>query len=970
MTPSVPPAALRGNDWRSLDPPPPEDFHPTIPVTVVIPYYEAREALDLTLAALERQSYPRRLFEVVIVDDGSTIPLKAPESSPLTIRVFHQEDRGFGAARARNLGARVADHPILLLLDGDMLPEAGWLEAHARWHHTASDLVTIGFRAHTAVDGITAAAIRDRAGTLANLLERRAIDRPEWIEFYMVRTNELTSAADDLFRVVTSGNLGVTKWFFEQVGGFDESFDRWGMEDTEFGYRAHTRGGPLVPVREAFCWHQGGKASPDAGKRERLDFQRAKVSHLIAHADFRVDSPGRSFAVPRFVVTVDPLDRRPEVILTTVQEVLAGTVHDLVVWVGDRPGDPGFDWLRNGLEPDPRVHIGPVGSALERFPNSPFHINLPGGMVCGSAMIERLLQQLGPAAAATGRLAEGPPVSIVRAWALHRSARTGASIEDVGRVVALDPSGHGYHDDRRGSGPAAHRSWFRSKTARVLRELSRVRSPSQAWAFWRWIIMAVQLRLVGSLRRVALRGFPTGIRWFRSPPRPLRQAAYPLGVDIAVVGSRARAVFASSDRVHCSADVERVHLVLADGANMAPDPGHAAGPPVVILSDADPRLAVPAFDPEQMNPMNWARDAGIKTGALGPANLLPPDTTIDTVVQAADRAMLSKLHHLEDTAAFYPDIIRRSATLARLAATGVLIHINDHDPRLEAHLGSDLYGAMRDRRIPGADPGLRESISICMRRAALRAHSLRARARQAAREARLANLQGLPDVSIILPTRRPSLLRRSLQTAARQTYPHLELVLALHGEGFPDEIDTSVLPFQVEVVRVPSQAVFGSVLNLATEVVGGELLTKMDDDDLYSDEHVWDLVLAREFSGGNLVGKGAEFVHLVGSDRTIHRFVGGGESYSRTSTIAGGAMLIAVDDLVDAGGWRQVSTAVDRALATDLTRKGGRVYRTHGHGYMLVRHGNGHTWNAPDSYFLDQAESMRPGCDLAFAGIE
>ena len=66
-----PPAGARGNDWRSLPVAPVEFFEPDMVVTVVIPYFEAPEALALTLAGLEGQTYPRELFEVVVVDDGS-----------------------------------------------------------------------------------------------------------------------------------------------------------------------------------------------------------------------------------------------------------------------------------------------------------------------------------------------------------------------------------------------------------------------------------------------------------------------------------------------------------------------------------------------------------------------------------------------------------------------------------------------------------------------------------------------------------------------------------------------------------------------------------------------------------------------------------------------------------------------------------------------------------------------------------
>ena len=988
MTPSVPPAAVRGNDWRSLDPPSPEDFHPTMAVTVVIPYYEAPGALDLTLAALEGQTYPREFFEVVIVDDGSAIPLQAPESSPLTIRVFRQEDRGFGAARARNFGARVADHPILVFLDCDMLPEAGWLSAHARWHHIASDLLTLGFRAHVATDGIDASAIRSRSGALADLLKGRAVDRPEWIEFHMARTDELTSAADDIFRVVTSGNLGVSRWFFEQVGGFDESFDRWGMEDTEFGYRGYTLGGPLVPVREAFCWHQGGKAAPDATKAESLGFQRARVSHLIAHPEFRVETAGRSFAVPRFVVTVDPAGRRADTLLAAVEEILANTVHDLVVRVELDRDQPGYEWLRQALDPDPRVFVTPPEDTLEGFPRSPIHITLPASTAWGPRTVERLHESLGSAAAAAGRLADGSPISIARAWALHRSRRTGRDIADLGEVAGIDASSLVLRRDDRSPHPLADPRRFRSRAMRVLRELSRVRSPRQARAFCRWIIGAVRFRLVGGLHQGRSRR-----SWTRaSPPRDstdLRERAqdpasedqtlddagvvkadYPLGVDITVAGPRARAVFAASSRVHADTDRRHHSLILADSVDSVRSVRPGERTPVVGLSEASPRLAVPAFDPEQMNPMGWVRKVGGGTGALGPVGLLPPDLEIDNVVRAADHGALSDLHHLKDTAGFHAGILRRSATLASLAATGITIHVTDPDPGLEACLGAELYKAMRDEQIAGADPALRELISIRMRRAALREHSLRARARQVAHEAGIANTEGLPEVSIILPTKRPSLLQRSLETVAAQTYPRLEVVLALHGDGFPNEIDTSHLPLRIEVVRAPSGTVFGDLLNQATAAAGGELITKMDDDDHYDREHVWDLVLAREFSMAELVAKGAEFVHLVGSGTTVHRHVGGGENYPSNYTVAGGAMTVARDDLLEAGGWRPVSAAVDQGLVTDITRLGGRVYRTHGHGYILVRHGEGHTWDAPDSYFLRQARDERPGCDLSFAGFD
>ena len=68
----------------------------------------------------------------------------------------------------------------------------------------------------------------------------------------------------------------------------------------------------------------------------------------------------------------------------------------------------------------------------------------------------------------------------------------------------------------------------------------------------------------------------------------------------------------------------------------------------------------------------------------------------------------------------------------------------------------------------------------------------------------------------------------------------------------------------------------GAALNLGAAAAGGTLLARMDDRHLYGAEHVWDMVLAREYSGAELVAKGSEFVYLARSERTVHRFAGAG----------------------------------------------------------------------------------------------
>lgn len=369
------------------------------------------------------------------------------------------------------------------------------------------------------------------------------------------------------------------------------------------------------------------------------------------------------------------------------------------------------------------------------------------------------------------------------------------------------------------------------------------------------------------------------------------------------------------------------------------------------------------FDLRTWNPIRWPRAARGAAGALGPVKLLPAGTGARDVVGPADPFRPRRRPRVEDVAAFHSGAAARARALARLAATGAVVHIVDDCAALWEALGGELHDVMA-AEARGLDAGARELRSIAARRAALRAHSSWARARRAGRGAEL------PLVSILLAASRPECLERILALAARQTYPRLELVLAPNRAPFADaERRAAALPFPARVVRTPAGAPLGAVLNAAAAAARGTLLAKMDDDDLYGPEHIWDLALARAYSGASLVGKGMEFVYLAEPRLTVHRNAGGGEEF-RAGTVAGGALLISRRDLARAGGWRAAASGVDRALVADTVRSGGLVYRTHGAGYVAVRRARGHTWEAGDDYFLSGADSVFRGWSPAPAGLD
>ena len=965
---------MRGNDWRSLPVPAVEGFEPSRPVSVIIPYYEAPEALALTLAGLQLQTYPQGLFDVIVVDDGSSTPLQLDDAAPLRVQVIHQPDLGFGAARARNNGARAAAGEILVFLDCDMVPEAGWLTSHARWHHAASDVLTLGFRKHVSVDGISADAVRARTGSLEELFAGRQVEEPEWLESRMTRTDLLTTGDEDIFRAVTSGNLGVSTEFFAAAGGFDETFNQWGAEDQEFGYRAFALGAVLVPDRDALCWHQGPGSRISDAERLSLDQMQGKLMNLIPHGRPREATGGRFFAVPRFAVSVTSSGADQLETLETVQQVLASKTGDLVVWVEEHPGS-GLEWLHNHLDPDHRVRFGRPGGAAAAFRAARFHITIPAGAPVGSFMVGRLRTQLGLAAAGRARLKSGHRVTITRSWALQRALRCGVRVEDLGDVIDIDgwtleadPQPSAPSDSAPTHSPRASRvATLGSKLVRYARALlgraARVRSPRDAWRLLSWLVQAVRRR--------------TRARRAMQPPPGIdrsKLARYPLGAEIAAAGDRASSVLAASARIGAPAGDRHLDLVLVDtdAARRAlePDATGPSKPAVAVLDELHPRLAVPAFDASVVNPIDWTPDHDQAPAALA-SRWQPPAAGVASLHLDGERiSALRRLHHVVDDGAGLGDAAQRAGTLAALAAAGVLVHVTNSSEALEDCLGAGLHALMASDRVSTVQGHAREQLSIAMRRLALRDHSLRARARQ------LLEAQGLeaplPQVSVLLPTRRPELLGDALEAVRVQNYPRLELVLALHGGGFgtDDEIGalTEPLGCDVRVVRVGAAKTLGEVLNAAVAASSGTLLTKFDDDDYYGADHVWDLLLTRQYSGATLVAKAAEYVYLSRLDRTV-RVSKMRERFVPHPVVSGGVLMISRQDIDAAGGWRRVPRSVDISLARDVVQVSGDIYWTHGAGYLRVRHGDEHTWTIDDDFFLGRSDDMRQGRDFEFSGF-
>jgi glycosyltransferase involved in cell wall biosynthesis len=100
-------------------------------LSVVLPVYNDEGGIPELLLSLTKQTTSP--FELIVIDDGSTVPLEAllaHQSSiflDFPLRLIRNE-LPQGPARSRNQGIKVAKGDIIVFLDSDCIPPLDWLE--------------------------------------------------------------------------------------------------------------------------------------------------------------------------------------------------------------------------------------------------------------------------------------------------------------------------------------------------------------------------------------------------------------------------------------------------------------------------------------------------------------------------------------------------------------------------------------------------------------------------------------------------------------------------------------------------------------------------------------------------------------------------------------------------------------------------------------------------------------------------
>ena len=211
-------------------------------ISVVVPTHQRRDCVERLLYALSSQTFSSEFFEAIISIDGSTDStdeVVACFPASYTLRSVWQPKRG--RAAACNAGIRLASGELVVLLDDDMQPVPGFLQAHWVAHLADTSLGVLG--AVPIVLTASSSPVTRYVGEKFNRhLER--LEQPG----YRFRLRDFYS-----------GNFSIRREILIAAGCFDEAFQIYGNEDLELWRRLERLGVKLIYSPAALAYQHYAK---------------------------------------------------------------------------------------------------------------------------------------------------------------------------------------------------------------------------------------------------------------------------------------------------------------------------------------------------------------------------------------------------------------------------------------------------------------------------------------------------------------------------------------------------------------------------------------------------------------------------------------------------------------------------------------------------------------------------------------
>lgn len=229
-------------------------------VSIIVVTYNGKKYLKECFESLEKLSYPKDKYEVIMVDNASfDDSVEYVRRNFPSIKIF-QLSKNYGYAKGNNEGAKLAKGEYIIFLNQDIIVDSNWLFELINLTQRNTNIKICGsknlqkgknkiltFGGYLTIVG---------GGTSENIID----------------TTQEIEKDTRLIGYAVGSSLLVAKKSFEYLGGFDETYFMYN-EECDLCWRAWLYGYKVAVLSHAIVWRNADNTSR---KRERFLFHIIK----------------------------------------------------------------------------------------------------------------------------------------------------------------------------------------------------------------------------------------------------------------------------------------------------------------------------------------------------------------------------------------------------------------------------------------------------------------------------------------------------------------------------------------------------------------------------------------------------------------------------------------------------------------------------------------------------------------------
>ena len=221
-------------------------------ISIIVPVFNQHDATYECLTAVLENTQD---CEIIVIDNGSTPPIKPPFSGFIETRVIrNEENKGFPVAV--NQGIREAKGDVICLLNNDVIVTPGWAERLL--HHLETYAIV--------------APLTNFCAGVQSVQTDPYETKEQLCEAAVHLSEECAGESQDVNWVI-----GIVMMFkrslYDELGSFDESLWPCCGEEIDFCFRARAAGYKVGIANDVYVHHEGSKTFNELAAAGVIDYK-------------------------------------------------------------------------------------------------------------------------------------------------------------------------------------------------------------------------------------------------------------------------------------------------------------------------------------------------------------------------------------------------------------------------------------------------------------------------------------------------------------------------------------------------------------------------------------------------------------------------------------------------------------------------------------------------------------------------